>query len=682
VYCPMKSLFKTVALLFAFFFLYANPALSQACTTLGQTPTTAFPVCGITTFQQNNVPLCKTNDLFVPGCTGSSNANYANKNPFFYKFTCYVSGTLGFLITPSAANEDYDWQLYDITGHNPNDIFTDQTIIVSGNWSGTYGPTGASASGVNYINCASVPNNNEPTFAVMPPLIQGHEYILMISHFSDTQSGYSLSFGGGTAVITDPAKPHMLNAKTGCDGKTITLKLNKKVSCTSLTPSGSEFSLSPAATTVVSAITTTCSSAFDFDEVDISLASALPNGNYQLIINNGSDGNSLLDICGNVIPAGEQVSFQYNAPQPIFADSIGRIGCATDTVKLYFPKKINCNSIAADGSDFSVTGPAPVTVSSAYGNCVNGKTDYIVVKFASPIYTKGNYQLTLKAGTDGTTVIDECGLQSPTQSLPFNTSDTVSATFQYNTVFGCQRDTLTFSHDGAHDVNSWSWIFNNNTTASTQTHTIVFPAASTNTIKLTVSNGVCTDNSSALLVLNNEVKASFTMPDVICPEDSLAVVNTSTGQIDQWRWNFDILATSTLKNPPPFILPPTNNRELYLTIKLVAFNNGLGCNDSTRKILTVLNNCFIAVPSAFTPNNDGLNDDFGPHNAIKAGNLDFKVFNRWGQLVFHSRDWTIKWDGKINGVLQPMGVYVWMLNYTNRDTNQQVFQKGTVTLIR
>jgi hypothetical protein len=34
---------------------------------------------------------------------------------------------------------------------------------------------------------------------------------------------------------------------------------------------------------------------------------------------------------------------------------------------------------------------------------------------------------------------------------------------------------------------------------------------------------------------------------------------------------------------------------------------------------------------------------------IKAGNLDFKVFNRWGQLVFHSRDWTIKWDGKLNG---------------------------------
>jgi gliding motility-associated-like protein len=678
----MKQLLKPVALLFFVFFLYANTALCQPCTTLGQTPTTAFPVCGITAFQQDNVPLCKTNDLYVPGCSGTG-ADYANRNPFFYKFTCYVSGTLGFLITPNTANEDYDWQLYDITGHNPNDIFTDKTIIVSGNWSGSYGTTGASASGVNFIQCASNPvTETKPTFAIMPNLIQGHEYILMISHFTDTQSGYSLSFGGGTAVITDPAKPHMLNAKPSCDGKTITLKLNKKISCPSLTISGSEFSISPAITTVVSATAASCSIGFDFDEVDISLSAPLPNGNYQIIINKGIDGNSLLDICGNAIPAGEQVSFQYNAPQPTPADSVGHVSCSSDTVRLYFPKKINCNSIAANGSDFSVSGPTSVTVSSAYGNCVNGKTDYIVIKFASPVYTKGNYLLTLKTGTDGTTVIDECGQESPLQTLPFNTADTVSAEFQYSTKFGCQRDTLTFAHDGAHDVNSWNWIFNNNTAATTQTHTIIFPAASTNNIKLTVSNGVCSDSASTVIVLDNEVKASFTMPDFICPEDKLLVTNTSTGKIDAWRWNFDVLASSTLKDPLPFVLPSNNNRELYLTIKLVVFNNTLGCSDSGRKILTVLNNCFIAVPSAFTPNNDGLNDYFGPHNAVKALNLDFKVFNRWGQLVFHSRDWRQKWNGKINGVLEPSGVYVWMLSYTHSDTNQQVFQKGTVTLIR
>ena len=91
---------------------------------------------------------------------------------------------------------------------------------------------------------------------------------------------------------------------------------------------------------------------------------------------------------------------------------------------------------------------------------------------------------------------------------------------------------------------------------------------------------------------------------------------------------------------------------------------------------------FIDVPTAFTPNNDGLNDYFRPHNALKADNYQFKVYNRWGQLIFQSANWREKWDGKINGVLQPTAVYVWMLSYIHRDTKQPVFKKGTVTLIR
>jgi gliding motility-associated-like protein len=96
----------------------------------------------------------------------------------------------------------------------------------------------------------------------------------------------------------------------------------------------------------------------------------------------------------------------------------------------------------------------------------------------------------------------------------------------------------------------------------------------------------------------------------------------------------------------------------------------------------VLDNCFIAVPTGFTPNGDGLNDYLYPNNALKAINLDFKVYNRWGQLVFGSHDWQQKWDGKIGGIPQAPGVYVWYLRYTHRDTGKKIFQKGTTTLIR
>ena len=98
-------------------------SIGQPCTTIGQTPATAFPVCGTTVFQQTTVPFCSTNNLFVPGCSGDG-ADYENKNPYWYKFTCYASGTLGFLITPNDANDDYDWQLYDITGLTPNAVFS------------------------------------------------------------------------------------------------------------------------------------------------------------------------------------------------------------------------------------------------------------------------------------------------------------------------------------------------------------------------------------------------------------------------------------------------------------------------------------------------------------------------------------------------------------------------------
>ena len=658
----------------------ATSVLSQNCTNLGQTPGTAFPVCGTTVFHQTTVPLCSTNNIAVPGC-GGDGAAYQNKNPYYYRFTCYVAGTLGFLIHPLAANEDYDWQLWDITGRDPNEIFLNVSLVVTGNWAGTYGNTGASASGVNFIQCASDPADNKPSFAAMPNLIAGHQYLLMISHFTDGQSGYDLSFGGGTGSITDPLIPKGISAKADCDGQSVTIKLNKKVKCNSLTAPGSEFSILPAVTTVIGATPDSCTGSFDFDELTLFFAGPVSNGTYDIVIKKGTDNNTLLDNCDNAIADGDRISFTYAAPVPIFADSIGATACTIDSVKIYFPKKILCSSIAPNGSDFSVSGPTPVTVVSASGNCVNGKTPYILVKFANPIYTKGTYLLTLKAGDDGTVVIDECGQQTPVQTLPFTTADTVNADFSYRLSYGCLSDTVFFDHNGAHDVNKWTWVVNVKDTARTQQIVRVFPANSINNIELNVTNGVCTDTSFKLITLNNEVKADFTMDRITCPEDALPVINTSSGSIDSYRWNFDIIGSSNLKDPPPFLWP-TLGRESYYTVKLTVYNFTLNCSDSARKTLTVLDHCFIDVPTAFTPNNDGLNDGFHPHNALKADNYTFKVFNRWGQLIFQSRNWQEKWDGTIKGVKQAPGVYVWMLSYTERVTGKQVFRKGTVMLIR
>ena len=555
---PFSMLMSRRTFLLFFSVMIALAGLSQPCTNLGQTPSTAFPVCGTTTFTQHTVPLCQSNDIFVPGCSGTGNAIYQNKNPYYYKFTCYVAGTLGFVINPLAANEDYDWQLWDITGVNPNDIFTNTNLVVIGNWAGTYGPTGASPAGVNGIGCASNPADNESTFSKMPNLIQGHEYLLMISHFTAGQSGYDLSFGGGTAVITDPLEAHLLSAKPDCDGTTIRVKLNKRMRCTSLTATGSEFSISPATATVVSAVAANCSNGFDFDEVVLTLSAPLTNGNYDLIINPGTDGNSVLDHCDRPVPAGEQASFIYSIPEPIFADSIGTPGCAPTEVKVYFPKRIDCSSIDPAGSNFIVSGPAPVTVTGAIMDCLDGFSDVITVRFAEPIYVQGNFSLTLRAATDGTPIMDECNLVLPQHTRPFQTVDTVSADFDYAAEFDCRQNSLLFSHNGANGVNYWSWTFNDSIYSNSQNHSIIFPSSSTNTVKLVVNNGVCADSVTQTVVMDNEVIAGFDMPPIICPEDPLIVTNTSQGAIDSWRWTFGNVMASSLENPDPVQFPMSN----------------------------------------------------------------------------------------------------------------------------
>lgn len=156
----------------------------------------------------------------------------------------------------------------------------------------------------------------------------------------------------------------------------------------------------------------------------------------------------------------------------------------------------------------------------------------------------------------------------------------------------------------------------------------------------------------------------------------------SNSAITNWQWTFDNTTNSALPNPPPILF--TNdfrNTVIEKPIRLIA-TNSYGCKDTAIKYVKVVNNCFIAVPAAFTPNGDGLNDYFYPLNAYKANNLKFYVYNRFGQLVFYTTNWQQRWNGRIKGADADAGTYVWMLYYTHADTGKKVEQKGTVVLIR
>ncbi len=94
--------------------------------------------------------------------------------------------------------------------------------------------------------------------------------------------------------------------------------------------------------------------------------------------------------------------------------------------------------------------------------------------------------------------------------------------------------------------------------------------------------------------------------------------------------------------------------------------------------------CPFFMPNAFTPNNDGLNDEFKPGTVCTFTEYDFKVYNRWGQLVFETNNPDEAWNGTIGGAEAPEGMYSYIIDYGwyiyGLDMEKQ--HKGTIDLMR
>lgn len=584
-----KRFFTILLLLFVQYYSFAQNG--SGCIALGQLPETALPICGSIGLNQTSVPIFSSNSLVVPGCSSSAANDYSDKNPFWYKFTCYASGPLSFTISPNNLGDDYDWQLYDVTGRNVRDVFTDPSLVVTGNWSGSSGPTGASASGVNYIQCASIPSDNAPTFAQMPQLIQGHHYLLLISHYSNSQSGYSITFGTGKENITDNSVPAVIAVKANdCNGKIIGVKLNKKIMCKSITRTGTiEFELTTLAGTSINnpviiesfgnaCVSGNCNSGFDTDSITLITDNNIPPGNYRLKIINGTDGNTITDNCENAIPLG-------------------------------------------------------------------------------------------------------------TLTIPFTVVPKMNPSITHDIKYGCNYDTVYYLITDTTAIRNYYWTFEDGLSFhSTLPNPVVYYTIFGNKIAtLEVSNAYnCKVIIKDTIYLYNTLKAAFEGTMFVCPDDSAVFKDISMGDsIVLWNWNFGngmiISENSSQSHTQYFEYNPNNDYQVPVSLSIT---NNLGCTDYTSKKITIVKNCFIAVPSAFTPNNDGLNDYLFPINAYNTKNLKFSIFTRYGNRIFHSEDWKKKWDGKINGQEADAGTYVWFLSYFDMIKNRQVETKGTSILIR
>lgn len=108
--------------------------------------------------------------------------------------------------------------------------------------------------------------------------------------------------------------------------------------------------------------------------------------------------------------------------------------------------------------------------------------------------------------------------------------------------------------------------------------------------------------------------------------------------------------------------------------------NGCSVSDSAAIEKEVCRS-YVYFPTGFTPNGDGANDKFRPKYSADLLKYNVRVYNRWGELVYESNDINEGWDGFYKGLLQPLGVYVWISEYRFTD-NELHNASGNITLMK
>lgn len=160
--------------------------------------------------------------------------------------------------------------------------------------------------------------------------------------------------------------------------------------------------------------------------------------------------------------------------------------------------------------------------------------------------------------------------------------------------------------------------------------------------------------------------------------DTIIMLNTpfqlhATGGV-RYTWSPpDGLNSRSIYNPVT-----TYNRDIVYTVTAYTTE---GCTGTDDIYVRFIKGPEIYIPNAFSPNNDGQNDIFRPL-PVGIVNLEyFRVFDRWGKLMYETRMYMKGWDGTVNGNPAAVGTYVWVVQ--GKDINNNTVQrKGTVTLIR
>lgn len=298
---------------------------------------------------------------------------------------------------------------------------------------------------------------------------------------------------------------------------------------------------------------------------------------------------------------------------------------------------------------------------------------FVTNSFGDPVShtyaSAGTYQIKL-------TVIDPTFCNSPADTvIEINISPLVEASFQTPDV-GCAPYSAFFDNTST-GSNNFLWDFGDGTTSTEKspTHLYSNPGSYTVTLVATEPNSCNkTDDTTFTILVSDKPAAAFTFMPLLPEENTFTEFTNQSVGATGYFWNFGDGDTSLQVNPR-HIFPATGT----FTVCLTAINQ-YGCADTVCQDVKSIIKALMDVPNAFTPGKFGVNSTIGVEG-FGIQDMQWTIYNRWGQKVFESNNKNIRWDGTFNGKPLPMDVYSYTLRVTFSD-GAKATKTGDITLIR
>ncbi|MDP2176865.1 MAG: PKD domain-containing protein [Bacteroidota bacterium] len=245
----------------------------------------------------------------------------------------------------------------------------------------------------------------------------------------------------------------------------------------------------------------------------------------------------------------------------------------------------------------------------------------------------------------------------------------------------CLKDSSEFtnlSSISSGQIISWRWFFGNGRTSTLFSPKHKYRDIGNYDIRLiaTTDQG-CVDTLfiPGIAIVNPNPKSNFTYEKIRSWENEVDIQyrDLSTDAI-AWNWDFSSMGTSNEQNPLLFY----NDTLRQLTSLIVT--NIFGCRDTSIQNLFIMPDVIYYVPTAFSPNDDNINETFKPVGLAFALEFKFIVFNRWGEILFETINPQNGWDGKFNNKIVEQGLYFYRIEFIGADELRNE-EKGNVLIV-